>query len=102
MSPNIDNQIKDLAARYADCGINEDIIRKMMSGKESPAGLDARAKLIGIRMCLGMEFNRQEFFSLDDVAHVTGESKEQVMELCRIKGVTPISVSMAPWLANGP
>ena len=51
MNQDIRKQIKYLAARYADCGISEAIILKMMDDHGKPSGLDDRAKLIGVRMC---------------------------------------------------
>lgn len=101
MNQDIRKQIKDLASRYADCGISEEIILKMMDDHGKPSGLDDRAKLIGVRMCLGMEFNRQELFSLGDLAHVTGETEEGVMELVKEAGITPITITAAPWLTGG-
>ena len=101
MNKDIRKQVNDLAARYADCGISEEIILKMMDDHGNPSGLDDRARLIGVRLCLGMEFNRQELFSLGDLAHVTGETEDEVMELVRKEGITPISVSVAPWLTGG-
>lgn len=95
---NIEKQIKDLAARYADCGIDGAVIREMMG---RPSDLDARAKLIGVRMCLGMAFNRQEFFTLDDLAHVTGGTKDAVVKQAQAAGISPISISPAPWLKEG-
>lgn len=95
---NIENEVKELAARYADCGIDEAAIWDLMRDKDTPSGLDDRAKLIGVRLCLGMEFNRQELFSMDDLCHITGESAEQVMERMRAAGVTPITISLAPCL----
>ena len=76
MKQNIEKQIKDLAARYADCGIDEAIIRKMMDDEDNPSGLD-------------------------DLTHITGESREEVMKSIQEAGVTPISVSVAPWLVGG-
>ena len=101
MNQDIRKQIKELATRYADCGINEAIILKMMAGQENPSGLDDRAKLIGVRMCLGMEFHRQELFSLGDLAYVTGETENELMGLVQREGINPISVSLAPWLTGG-
>ena len=101
MNQDIRKQIKDLAARYADCGISEAIILKMMDDHGKPSGLDDRAKLIGVRMCLGMEFHRQELFSLWDLAHVTGETEDELMGLVKREGINPVSVSLAPWLMGG-
>ena len=101
MNQDIRKQIKDLAARYADCGISEAIILKMVDDHGKPSGLDDRAKLIGVRMCLGMEFRRQELFSLGDLAHVTGETEDKLMGLVQREGINPISVSLAPWLTGG-
>ena len=93
-----DREIKLLAERYADCGITEQVIRKMM---DSESSLDDRAKLIGIRLGLGHEFHREEFFSVDDMCHVTGETPDEVLTRMREIGVAPITVSPAPWLKGG-
>ena len=98
---NVDEEIKSIAARYADCGIDEQIIRAIMDDGETPSELDDRAKLIGIRMCLGNEFNRQEYFSIDDLCHVTGETPEDAMKMMQEAGVSPISITPAPWLKGG-
>lgn len=101
MNQSIKKQIKELAARYADCGIDESIIMTMMCDGHKPSGLDDRAKLLGVRMCLGNEFNRQEYFSVDDLCHVTGESEEEVLLRMKEAGVAPVTVSPAPWLKGG-
>lgn len=98
---NVDKEIKSLAARYTDCGIDEQIIRAIMDDGETPSGLDDRTKLIGIRMCLGNEFNRQELFSVDDLCHVTGETPENAMKMMQEAGVSPIRITPAPWLKGG-
>jgi len=52
-------------------------------------------------MCLGMEFNRQEYFTVNDLAHITGETPEEAMKRMQDAGVQPITVSPAPWLTGG-
>lgn len=101
MTQEIKRKIKLIAARYADCGISEARIMEMMRDRDKPSGLDDRAKIIGIRMCLGMEFNRQEYFTLDDVAHVTGESEAAAMKRMQDVGAKPVFISPAPWLTGG-
>lgn len=96
---NINEEIKALAARYADCGITEAIIQNMM--EKNPGELDERAKLIGLRLALGMEFNRQEYFSLSDIAHISGQTPEEALKMMRDTGATPVTVSIAPWLTGG-
>ena len=98
---NVDKEIRSLATRYADCGIDEQIIRAIMYDGETLSGLDERAKLIGVRMCLGNEFHRQEYFSVDDLCHVTGETPEEAMKRMQEAGVSPISITPAPWLKGG-
>ena len=98
---NINEEIKALAARYADCGMTEAIIQNMMVDKKNPSGLDERAKLIGIRLALGMEFNRQEYFSLSDIAHISRRTPEEALKMMRDAGITPITISIAPWLTGG-
>ncbi|NLU24437.1 MAG: hypothetical protein GXW99_06955 [Clostridiales bacterium] len=100
MNKSTKTQIKALAARYADCGIDEQTIVAMMNDN-APPELDDRARLIGVRMCLGKAFNKQEYFSVSDVCHVTGESEAEVLLRMKEAGVAPVTVSPAPWLTGG-
>lgn len=95
---NTEEQIAYLAARYSDCGMTVDKIRTIMA---DISGKDDRAKLIAIRLGLGMEFHKQELFCLDDVCHVSGMTRDEVMEAMQRENVSPMSVSFAPWLTGG-
>lgn len=95
---NIDQEVKALAARYADYGVDEKMIRELMEDKETPSGLDDRAKLICLRLVFGNEFNEQEYFSVEEIAHITGQSEDATMKMMLDGGANPIEVSFAPWL----
>ena len=90
------NELVKIAERYH---LPPEIIEEMMqSGGEEFACLDQKARLIGVRMILGNLFGKEEYFSLEDVCHVTGESKEDVLDLMKESGISPAKVSIAPWL----
>ncbi len=95
---NTKEQIKYLADRYSDCGMTEDKIRAIMA---DISGKDDRAKLIAIRLGLGMEFHKQELFTMNDVQYVSGMTQDEVMEAMLRENVSPMSVSFAPWLTGG-
>ena len=90
------NELIKIAERYH---LPPELIEEMMqSGGEEFACLDQRARLIGVRMILGSLFGKEEFFSLDDVCHVTGECEEPVLGLMKELGIDPVRISIAPWL----
>lgn len=95
---NTTAQIKYLADRYSDCGMTVDKIRAIMA---DISGKDDRAKLIAIRLGLGMEFRKQELFTMNDVQYVSGMTRDEVMEAMQRENVSPMSVSFAPWLTGG-
>ena len=93
---DIDKELKELAARYADCGISEVVLRKLL--RDGPSDLDDRAKLLGLRLSLGVEFHRQEYFSVEDIAHITGATEKEAMDMMLSSGANPVEISIAPWL----
>ena len=90
------NEIEKIAERYC---IPPELIEEMaQSGGEEFACLDLRTRLVGVRMILGKLFGKEEFFSLDDVCHITGEDEDSVMFMMENAGIHPIKVSVAPWI----
>lgn len=98
---NIDNEIKALAARYADYGVDEKMIRELMEDKETPSGLDDRAKLIWARLALCNACGKQEYFSVEEIAHITGLSEDDALKMMLDGGATPIEASLAPYMNGG-
>ena len=95
----LETGIQYLAQRYADCGVTESDVRRIVnSGGNQYDGLDDRARLIGARLGLGMTFGKQELFTLDDLIHVTGASRDEVLKLMAEENVSPMTISLAPWL----
>ena len=93
---DINKELKELASRCADCGVSEAVLRKLL--RNGPPDLDDRAKLLGLRLSLGIEFNRQEYFSVEDIAHITGTTEKEAMGMMLSIGAKPIEMSIAPWL----
>ena len=71
--------LDNLCANYGKYGMSrEEFARLLRSGIDG--GLTVRAAYLGVKMVSAMENGEQEFFSIDDVMEVTGESREWVNE----------------------
>lgn len=89
---NIDQEIKALAARY---GITETVVRGAM---DTCKDLDEKSKLIWARLALCDLYGKQEYFSLEEIAHITGQTKEEAMQMMVDGGATPYEITVAPYL----
>ena len=89
---NLDQEIKALAARY---GITESAVRGAM---DTIKDLDEKSKLIWARLALCDLFGKQEYFSLEEIAHITGQTKEETMQMMIDGGATPYEITVTPWL----
>lgn len=78
MAITTEQAINRLYSTYSKHGITKELItRLVMDGikKQGFAPLDIYNLL---RMSLGHEFNEREYFSLDDVMAITGETEEEL------------------------
>lgn len=66
--------------RYRKYGIEKDMIASLMKNGMEEHGYSMRAAYNGIRMSLAGIFNEQEFFNVEDVMEITGESREEVVK----------------------
>ena len=74
-----DALINNLLANYVKCGVTR-------AELELSYDLPLEAIYSGLRMSLASAFNEHEYFSLDDVMAITGESREELLqriEQCR-------------------
>ncbi len=75
-------KLEEIAKKYGKYGVTPmQCIKIFDSGIKR--GISEESAVIGLRLALSAEFNEHEYFTLEDVAAVTGESVEEVKE--RIK-----------------
>jgi hypothetical protein len=92
-----------IASRYKKFGVNESLVQSIVQSGLA-YGLTRKAALIGARMCLGELYKQHEYFIVEDVSEVTGESVEDVNritdehcdELMQMGGM--VEVRTTPWL----
>ncbi len=91
---NAKEEIKRLAERYADCGVTKKLLWGIMNLPDH--GLDEEARLIGMRMLLGVKYNRTELFTPEQIAKLMGTTPEETLEIMRESGVNPITINIIP------
>lgn len=70
----------NLLVKYGKYGVTrEDLVQMIDSGLHS-YNLSLDAVYSGLRMNLASAFNEHEYFSLEDVMAVTGESREELLQ----------------------
>lgn len=78
--------VDNLIARYGRYGVvKEELIQVIDDGIQN-YDLSLEAIYSGLRMSLATAFGEREYFSIDDVQAITGESREEVLqriEQCR-------------------
>lgn len=74
----ITDAVNSLYATYSKYGVTKEFLQEIItSGLKS--GFSVRAAYNGIRMCLGKETNEREYFTLDEVQELTGETHEELI-----------------------
>ena len=91
------NELHKTAERYKKHGIT---LSQLVSIVETaPEGITERAAIIGIRMSLAREYSETEYFTLDDVSEVTGETTEEVHNRINAMGIDTMQItSLIPGL----
>jgi len=77
--------LHDLQKKYSKYGVTLTELIGLM--KSAPPDVSERAALLGIRLMLGKTFNVTEFFTVDDVSEITGESTNEVKERIKTMGI---------------
>ena len=78
--------INNILANYGKYGITKEELQRMVEDGMKKYDLSLDAIYNGLRMSLASAFGEHEFFSLDDVMVITGESREELLqriEQCR-------------------
>lgn len=72
--------INNLLANYGKYGITRAELEHSIDSGINDYDLSLEAIYSGLRMSLASAFNKHEYFSLDDVMAVTGESREELLQ----------------------
>ena len=81
-----DTLINNLLANYGKYGVARAELEPIIDDGIQNYDLSLEAIYSGLRMSLASAFNEHEYFSLDDVMAITGESREELLqriEQCR-------------------
>jgi hypothetical protein len=74
----VNDAVNNLYATYAKYGTTKQFLREMIeSGIKQ--GFSVRVAYNGVRMCLGKETGEREYFTLDELQEITGESREELV-----------------------
>lgn len=77
MKKETKQKLMKIAKKYAKFGVTfAECVEVYNSGIAN--GINEDAAVIGLRMGLGRTYNVQEYFTVEDVAAITGETTEQV------------------------
>ncbi len=80
--------INNLLVNYGKYGITRAELTHSIDSGINDYNLSLEAIYSGLRMSLASAFNEHEYFTLDDVTAITGESREELLqriEQCRQK-----------------
>lgn len=78
--------ITNLLANYGKYGVTKEKLEENIKDGLEKYNLSLKTIYNGLRMTLASAFGEQEFFSVEDIAEITGETKEEVIariEQCR-------------------
>lgn len=85
------NQLKTIADKYKKFGIDEKQLEKIyLSGLKK--GFSDIASIAGIKLALSMEYKQTEYFSIEEVQECTGETKEDIYQMLKDKGINPLTI----------
>ncbi len=72
--------ISNLLANYGKCGITRNELEHSIDDGIQNYDLSLEAIYSGVRMIFASAFNEHEYFSLDDVMAITGESRAELLQ----------------------
>lgn len=74
------NAVNNLMVTYGKYGITKESIKEQLNSGIMENGFSVNAAYNGIRMVLGGLFNEREYFSVEDIVEITGESRETIVQ----------------------
>lgn len=77
MKPETLEELKEVATRYAKYGVTVDDLIHLLNDR--PDEISERAAVLGIRMTLSKNYGENEYFTIDDVCEITGETPDEVV-----------------------
>lgn len=73
------NEAKQIAKRFAKYGVTTSLVKTIVRNGQAH-GMSRKVALIGARLALAQEFGQHEYFTPEDVAAVTGETVQEVIQ----------------------
>lgn len=90
------NRIGD---RYCKHGVRMSNLIEI--AEDAPEDISDKGVILGIRLALSHEYRKPEYFTIEDVMEVTGESREVVEQKIKELGVETVTISsLIPGLFN--
>ena len=92
-------ELKKIEDRYSKYGI---FLPQLINLVEtSPDAVSERAAILGIRMALAQEYHERDYFTIEDVMEITGETEEEVRQRMKELNVETVEIrSLIPGLFN--
>lgn len=92
-------ELKAVADRYAKYGLTLTELVKMV--ESAPEGVSEKAAVLGVRMALANELHERDFFTIEDVMEITGETEEEVRQRMKELDIETVQIrSLIPGLFN--
>lgn len=77
MKTKIYEELQRLAKRYKKYGVTLDLLKQVYKDGINN-GMSAKASLIGVRLGLSHHFKEHEYFTIAEIALVTGQTEEEL------------------------
>lgn len=84
-------ELNRIAKRYEKYGVTPEQLISI--AETAPAGMTEKAAVLGIRLTLAREYGEREYFTLDDVSEVTGETRAEVQNRINAMGIETMQIS---------
>lgn len=78
MQMTVNDAVNNLFSTYSKYGTTKELLRNMIENGIK-RGFSVRTAYNGVRMCLGKETGEREYFTLDELQEITGESREELV-----------------------
>lgn len=75
-----DEALNKLVNKYGKCGFSKEMLSEQLQDGVMNQGFSVNMAYNGLRMTLGSVTGQEELFSVDDVAEISGMSREEVLQ----------------------